>query len=257
MTPETTNPAAAHLESADPKRDRDRRRRRAASRHGLLLAWCIWLIITWTATLATESIKVAATVMMPFSALIGLMLIWPMLRLSQQSEPPTAADPNARSPATSHYHGGILREWLQLNLVFQAVIWPLMLNAQWTVEQTAWLDVTIAAWSLLAALITDWGCRSPSGWVRMAAMIACLLLLFAEPALMGLANMVTAPGQAVSWTMKISPIRVVWDMTRQFGGAGRFQQHIPLVLAAAAAGIVGWVVWALCRRELGPRPDRS
>ena len=255
MSPQTTNPAAANGESADAKADRAWRKRRAASRHGLLLAWCIWLIISWTATLATETIKIAATVMMPLSALIGLMVMWPMLRLSQQFEPRATA-PDTRSRTGPGHQVGIFREWLQLNLVFQAVIWPLMLNAQWTVEQTAWLDVTIAAWSLLAALIVDWGCHSNSGWVRMAAMIGCLLLLFAEPAVMGLVNMMAAPGSPISWSMKISPLRVIWDMTRQFG-AGRFQEHIPLVVAAAAAGVVGWVARSLYRRQLGGRPDRG
>ena len=257
MTLEITNIPAENVESGDPNRGRDWYRHRATGRRYLLLAWCIWLIISWTATLTTQSIKVAATVTMPFSALIGLMLMWPILRLSQQFEPPVTVDPNGRLPATGQQQLGIFREWLQLNIVFQAVVWPLMLNAEWTIEQTAWLDVTIASWSLLAALITDWGCRSTSGWTRLVAMIICLLLLFAEPALMGLSNMATTSGQAISWTMKISPIRIVWDMTRQYGGASRFQQHIPLVLATMAAGIVGWVVWRICLLKFGWRLNRG
>ena len=127
---------------------------------------------------------------MVFSCLTGVMVMWPVLRLSQNMGQAVSA-------------GLLLWDWLCLNMVLQAVIWPLCVTSGWTSQQALWLVAALAAWSLLsgAALLAA-GCWT-SVLGRVAGTLLCLLLVLGEPLLM--ACLACAHVGSV-WSMWISQV---------------------------------------------------
>ncbi len=216
--------------------------RRSHSTQNLVLAWCGWLIASWLVALGDVTATLAARMTMPFAAMFGLMLVWPVIRLSQWRGQDDATIPLFRA-------GQILSEWFMLNLVLQAVIWPLMINGSWTVNQTLWLGTTLASWSLLVALIVAFGVQATDGWVRTLTMLLCLLLILGEPALMALLNTNFIPrdhlgaienGRGVLWQWKFSPIQAVADMTRPYDTDSAHRNGMQ-VIAVGLAAILGWL----------------
>jgi len=195
----------------------------ASTVRGLALGWSLWLLGAWAVTLAIDS-TVPAVRWMVYAALMGLMLIWPMLRLSQRG---TAA------------LAGTLLDWVCLMLVFQAVIWPLRLSGDWTMPQTWWLNATMGAWSLLTGLVIAWGRRVDRGSIRTLAMVACVGLLLGEPAL-------RASTGIVSGDLWLSPLGLVWQLTESPTHYVAQRWAMPVGSAGAAAlvgwGLLGW--WA-------------
>src|SRR5206468_387657 len=108
----------------------------------------------------------------------------------------------------------VLVDWFSLNLVLQAVIWPLRLIADWPLSQTLWIDAALAGWSLLAGLLVAWGCRSNRGGDRTAVMLLCMLIVLGEPAALAVLG-AAAPRSGVHWVMRISPVQTLYHLTAQ------------------------------------------
>jgi hypothetical protein len=137
----------------------------------------------------------------------------------------------------------ILRDWLCLILVFQAVVWPLRITGRWPVTQAVWLDAAVAAWSLLTGLLIALGCRVRSGVARTAAMAACVGLLFGEPAAQAAISRGAEHGlwRPVNWPMRVSPVEALWAMTA--GGDPLPWSGGPwgaVVVSVLLAGVLGW-----------------
>lgn len=210
------------------------------STHLVILFWCAWLLGSWLVCLLEVSPQLAARLTMPFAALTGMMVLWPLIRLSTAFETPSVAEngPVVVVPRPSTH---ILREWLYLNLLLQAVLWPLMINARWTIPQTLWLTWVFAAWSLLVGLVTAIGLRRGSAVARALAMLACLALLLVEPAI----HVLLVPSEARQW--HVSPIGLVWELTTPFSPVLRVEDAAG-VIAVTAAGILGWLLYRLLPR---------
>ncbi len=212
------------------------------STHLVILFWCAWLLCSWLVCLLNASPRLAARLTMPFAALTGMMVLWPLIRLSTSFEPPSAADADpmpSTPPVRPSTH--VLREWLYLNILLQAVLWPLMINAQWTLHQTLWLAWVFAAWSLLVGLVTAIGLRRGSAAARTLAMLGCLALLLVEP---GIALLRSGVG-AGQWL--VSPIGLIRTLTTPFSPALRVEDAAGII-AVTAAGILGWLLYALLLR---------
>jgi hypothetical protein len=197
----------------------------------LLLAWCLWLLGNWTATLVVFWAVPARPAMrwMMLSGALGLLVFWPALRLSQGAPAPSL--------------GQVLRDWLSLNLVFQAVIWMLWYTNQWKAGQTFWLDAAIICWSLLAGALLGWGTRFPRGRARVTAMALCLLLVFAEPAVLLLGRHLEA-----AWRMRISPLGAMWALTDSPADAV-IGPWTGTITCAGVAAVVAWAgLFAFFRR---------
>jgi hypothetical protein len=192
----------------------------------LVLGWGLWLLGSWTVTLSISPASVAARWMV-FSSAVGLMVLWPLLRLSQDIEPHIGV------PQT-------LWDWLCLNLAFQAAIWPLQVNISWSLWQVVWIDAAIAAWSLLTGALIATGIQWRSGIGRMFAMAMCLAMLLGEPLVIWLINL-TRPGDPVGWTLRISPLSALGDLTG--GGPQNWTLHVIAVVVAAAA------LWSMAARR--------
>ncbi len=203
----------------------------------LILAWCFWLLVNWLAVLGMGGGLRAARVLV-FACMIGMSLLWPMLRLSQH----TAAGRTGRGPGAWR----LLLDWFCLVLVLQATIWPLRLVAGWHVSQVAWLVAAIGAWGLLAGAVAAVGQRSRHGYIRAWAMVACVLLLVGEPLLMGLLNTGTAEAR-VAWPMRVSPIQAMWAMSTPDANwsPGPWATQIVGVFAVAT---VSWVLILALKR---------
>lgn len=206
----------------------------------LVLGWCLWLLGAWGATLWNDS-PVPATRWMVFSALIGLMAIWPVWRLS-------ISDPITSRRGRWDAMGQTLLDWACLMVVFQVVVWPLRLTAGWSLAQTWWLDASIGVWSGLTGLLIAWGRCGTTCAGRTLAMVGCLALLFAEPAVMLLIG--------GNWTLRVSPIETVWALCAP-PTRFRVEPWVSQVTAVALAAAVGWLalgVWVGATRL--DRPHR-
>ena len=202
-----------------------------ASPRVMVLGWCMWLLGTWGAALLADS-AVPATRWMLFSSFIGLMALWPTVRLSLDRG-------DFRYTNTE-----VLMEWLALTTIFQAVVWPLGITAQWSFLQTLWLDGAVVAWSLLTALFVATGVRSRRTFHRLLATALCLLVLVGEPLIMTLVSIGVRPGQSHGWVMRISPIQTIWALSEMpiEWSSGPWRTNVATVAVAAA---VGWGVSGL------------
>lgn len=201
---------------------------------GLVLGWCLWLLGSWGVTLAVAT-TVPAARWMVYASMAGMLLIWPALRLSQGVWPRVAGG----LPWRRRVLLAAVGDWLSLNLVFQAVIWPLQLIAGWSFTQTLWLDLGIAAWSALVSAVIAWGRQARSAHGRTLAMLLCVGLLLAEPAMLAAGGL-----EAMRGVAGIGPIVPIWRLTGP-GEAFASAAVAPLIGSVAAAAVAGWLVlWA-------------
>lgn len=220
----------------------------------LALYWCMYLLANWSMALSFHG-PVGAVRPMIFAGLIGLTLLWPAWRLSlgawvwpMPSSSPPGASGSAQASALGAAAPGqekwpilfsVLRDWLSLNLVFQAVIWALMLTADWHVRQTGWLSGAVAAWSLLTGAVIAWGCLARRGGQRTGAMVACVLLLVGEPLVRLIVGLFNPSPAVLGAPMRLSPIGVLWWLTVR---PADFQLE-PAGLEVIAIAIVAVMAW--------------
>lgn len=234
-----SNAAAGHEGSAGrpapPSSTPTPPHRRDFTPRELVLAWCLWLLGSWSVTLAMDS-ALPAVRWMVMSSLVGVGLLWPMLRLCQDG--PGPLDSSARHA---------LRDWLALALVWQAVVWPLRVTAQWSVAQALWLNLALLAWALLIAVVIAWG-RRPSARTgpRWPAMLAAVLLLLGEPsAMIGWTLIGGRP-----WDMAVSPVATLWTLSAP---PVDYQPDdaVVRVLPTLAAAALAWMIYPALRRWSG------
>jgi len=241
-----------------------RKRARPQSEDGsreMMLGWCLWLLASWI--MLGMGFNGTPIRQMIFASCIGMMIVWPAYRLSQNGraegtgirgqetgdrEQETACGCEVASEIKNQKSlltpGLIFRDWFALNGVFQAVIWPHLMTKHWTLEQAGWVSASVAAWSLLIAVVVAWGCRSLTAIWRFAAMLLVLAILFAEPVALMVARDVLprAAGNvaAINWSMHISPIEALYALTApstQFTSQG----WALTVICVFFAAVLGWV----------------
>ncbi|MAG17831.1 MAG: hypothetical protein CMJ21_07155 [Phycisphaerae bacterium] len=236
--------------------------RRAATFHivprGLTIVWCLWLLGSWAVILPSHS-EVNSARWMVFASMYGLLLLWPALRLSQDHYDRLA--PDIANPARLLAWRAVF-DWLTLIAVYQTVVWPLKLNAGWSMSQAWWVNATLAAWGLVIAVLVGWGSRARSGMVRSAVMLACLVVLLGEPLLRAVVSAGTPTDPAGVWTMRLSPLDIVWAMTesRSKFSAVPWTWHVGTVAGFAALAVIGLIATATpnaspADRKIKSQPD--
>lgn len=213
----------------------------------LVLGWCFWLILSWFVLFQRVGWNGAGFRLMLFAAMLGVMGGWPALRLSQAT---VAVGREVTPKQWAWVTRRVFLDWLFLNLVFQAVMWPLRLAARWSWEQAIWIDASVAAWSLLAGLLIAWGRRADSGGVRALAMLACVGVVLAEPVLWWLGSVLVGD---ISGRMRVSPIQAMWGLSSPMARSTVYP-WAQQVVAVGLAAVAGWVVlagmmWMNGRRE--------
>ncbi|MBB6429540.1 hypothetical protein [Algisphaera agarilytica] len=223
---------------------------RGVGLRGLVLGWSLWLLGSWVVLWAVGGWTVPALRVMVLSGLVGMMGVWPAVRLSQptRTRRVASAGHEVLGGDWARACGWIAADWLALNLVFQAVIWPLQLAARWSTPQAVWLVVAVAGWSLLTGLVIAWGRGTNHPAARTWAMVVCVAVVVLEPILWWMGLMAAGPEVGVP-EMRFSPLQAVWGVSAA-GTEAQAQAAVAVhgfqIVTVAASAMVGWVVlWGL------------
>jgi len=127
----------------------------------LLLGWCLWLLVSWALHLMFDGpVATPAIRWMLLSALIGIMIAWPVWRLSL----PTPLMPTLST----------LSDLFFLWLIFQVLV--LRVGIDWPIDHAILIDAAVTTYALAAGWLVDVG-RRLSAAGRSVAMIGCVALL--------------------------------------------------------------------------------
>jgi hypothetical protein len=211
----------------------------------LIFLTSIWLIGSWiiaigfkTPVQPSPSSYEPGVRRMMLCVTIGLMIAWPLLRLSQEA---------TRFPIWQ-----TILDLLVLVSMVQLVVWPLRLVTTWSIERTAAIDAVILGWLLLAGAVVAASTGARSAGPRILGMLACtgMCLLGPIAAVVG----VMSGAQSLS-LVEMSPLMAVQSLGLGGGGPVRDQQWMLIILLHAAALIV-WttlIVWSLVTRRTPER----
>ena len=144
------------------------------------------------------------------SIVIGVLIAWPLLRLS--------------GPRLERSHAVASLDSISLAVLVQIVLWPLRLMTSWTVERAALIDALFLGFILIGGAIIAIATRRGGG-VRIATVIGLLVWLiaplFVEPSL--------------------SPLGLMWDASRGGGEVVSAQTWS----SVGFLGVGGGVLWTL------------
>jgi hypothetical protein len=282
--------AQAELKSqaVAPEKPAGKLRRRDTASKGLILLWCFWLMGSWL-IISQHDAGFPSFNRMMMSIMVGLVVLWPMYRLSQQhpdSDP--RPQPSRKRPFLQFgsFESGypmrpavVLSDWLCLNLVLHAILWPVYMGPQWSmvfarvlgkdvdldletrwsIQQTLWMGLDTAAWSLMAACLIVLGCRSKTTRGRVLAMVCCLGLILTEPLLLVLVNIVWP--SPVYWPMYFTPVQSMWEVagrTSHWNAA----KWVPVLQVTVGFAVACWVatcvyVWRTDRARKAGQADAA
>lgn len=206
----------------------------------LIFLASIWLIGSWILSIglrqpvhpASASFEPAVRLMLVCLA-TGLMIAWPLLRLSQ-------------SPTPYPFRQTIL-DLLVLLAMLQVVIWPLRVVTSWSVLRTASIDATLCGWVLIIGALITSALLSDRRGPRTFAMIAAVLLCLAGPAAAALAGVLGEASMIVTGGPLMS-IRELGDGSSPRVSVAHWQRIGLLFLAA----VTSWSLlslWALMRTK--------
>jgi hypothetical protein len=204
---------------------------------GLIFLASLWLIGSWMLTIgvrtpiqAVSASYTPAVRLMHLCMVIGLMIGWPLLRLSQRA----LARPLAQAAL----------DLLVLLALVQVVIWPLRLVTPWSIGRTAALDAALSGWLLLVGAVVAAATGTGSPGPRWLAMAACLVFCLLGPLLAALGS----AGGAIAG-IQFGPIMAVHTLCRGAGDPPSAEQWTWIAVVGAAA----LAVWAVL---LGTSPLR-
>lgn len=188
----------------------------------LLLWWTVWLIVSFALNLQLDGGRpIANTVTMQWTleaALAGLMLAWPVLRLSQA----TPAYPTFSTTG----------DLVALLAVLQMIIWPVgLMRVYWTADQTTALIVAFFAYGIMTGAVID-AARRRGAAGRLVGMAACVVLF--------IGGTLALSDHASLLALLMAPPRAVWWLA---GDANPIQARATLAGYAviAAACVFAWV----------------
>ena len=212
---------------------------------GLILLACVWLIGSWLLSIGVKPpVEPSSASYTPGVRLmlvcigIGLMIGWPLLRLSQS--------------ATARPILQTVLDLIVLLSLIQVVIWPLRLVTPWTLARTAALDATLVGWTVLGGAVVASAVGSDRNGVRNLAITACLAMCLLGPALAIIAAIV---GGSAGQLMDIGPLVAVYRLSQGAAAPVTDPQWVMIAMPTAAAGLawtaLGVVYWV---RRASPQP---
>lgn len=227
----------------------------------LALLWAVYLMGAALLTIFTvRSLGVPSTWQfvaacrgMIVMVALGLVVLWPTVRLSQEF-------PVRRWRSI----GGDL---LVLLLPIQAALWPMPLLTHWPASVMAGLTATVMSWALLVAALLGVAYARPdvergdgiagaaSGLRRALCSLSCVLLVVAAPAIGVLLR--AASIEAPAWLGMLSPVTSAYALTRAPAGLAPRMNEAEwffVALPSAAAVIVVAVDAMWTRRPVGDDP---
>ena len=198
---------------------------------GLIFASSMWLIGSWLIALGLRSpVQPSAASYTPgvrvmlLCTMIGLMIAWPLYRLSQR-----------------HSRWPIQQTMLDLTVLLslmQVVVWPLRLVTPWSALRTLAIDLTMIGWALLAGAAVASAIGGARGGPRSLAMIACLALCLLGPLLAWVGVM--AGGNWME-LVELSPLMAVQTLTGE-GSARVTEAAWRWIALLGVASVSAWIV---------------
>lgn len=206
---------------------------------GLIFLAALWLVGSWMLTIGiTPPVQASSASyepgvrMMLQCVVIGMGIGWPLLRLSQT--PPA-------KPI-----GQTVLDLLVLLTLLQVVIWLPRLLTIWPAIRAAAIDLSLIAWLMLIGAIVASGCMSRREGPRTLAMVGCVAVCLAGPALLWIGM---AAGFTFDAAVRLGPLMAVRDLTA--GGATRPTPAqwgaITVVGIAAGAAWIALIVMSALR----------
>ncbi len=213
---------------------------------GLIFLASIWLVVSWAVAIgfrtpvdASSASYTPGVRLMLITAAIGLIIGWPLLRVSQS---------RAEYPMTQ-----TLLDLIVLLALVQVVIWPLRLVTPWSPARTAALDATLVAWTVLAGAMVAAATGSHRTGPRIIAIIACLTMCLGGPVLAMIGVRGSAMTGLVPRLLQAGPLLEVYALSdggRTAPGGGQWAWISIVAMAGAAA----WGVLITITMSRG-RPD--
>lgn len=208
---------------------------------GLIFLGSIWLIGSWFVAIGVRSPiqPVAASYtpgvrMMQICLGVGLIVAWPLLRLSQR---PSAAPVKQT-----------LLDLSALLALVQVVVWPLRLVTPWTLSRTAAIDATLVSWLILAGAIVAASAGSRRTGPRMLGMAMCVSLAIGGPAAAWIGSMF---GSDLLSLAPLSPLLGVYEISGGSGAPPTAEDWTRIIAVAIAAG-AAWIVVGIANMAFRP-----
>jgi len=205
------------------------------------LLWTVFLLAATAVSIATvglqgavleEGARAAARMILQTAA-IGLVVLWPLTRLSQRRPEPV----------------GVLwsvQDTIAVLIPLQAVIWPHIPLARWSVHLAAASACVLAAWASLvgAILAFAFAGRPPGALARSAWMLLFLVLLAGAPlASIGLHAGGATLGAAGAWLQMASPLTAIDELAPRRGWHGSASITKAHWIAIGLTVVAGAIVW--------------
>jgi hypothetical protein len=176
---------------------------------------------------------------------IGVMIFWPLMRLSQ-------AAPHESAPIA------VLKDLAIVLIPLQAVVWPQMVLARWTPDIVLATSLAMIAWAFLIGGLLAMGTRSNSTW-RSAWMAAIVALVVGGATLSILAGQVSPDllrprhADAAPALVLASGAGLVADISADRSWSGSWAlampEHWSAIWCTFAAAAVVWIVSAVVIRS--------
>ncbi len=219
---------------------------------GLIFLASIWLVVSWAVAIGFRTPVEASSAsytpgvrLMLISAAIGLIIGWPLLRVSQS---------RAEYPMTQ-----ALLDLIVLLALVQVVIWPLRLVTPWSPARTAALDATLVVWTILAGALVASATGSDRTGPRNIAIIACVTMCLAGPVLAMIGIRGSAMPGLTPRLLQVGPLLEVYTLShggRTAPAAGQWMWISMVALAGAAAWGVLITITMMRGRPDVVRPPR-
>lgn len=191
----------------------------------------LWLIVSWLLAMGVRApLHPTAASFTPGVALmilcmtLGLVIGWPMLRLSETASPYP-----------------MRQTWLDLVVLVsltQVVVWPLRLVTSWSPYRTAAIDATIVGWLVLIGAVIASAIGSHRRGPRNLAMLICLCMALLAPALVWL-----GAGMFDQWlqTSQLSPLLAVHYLSTM-NDSRPTQAHWRWIGLLWVAAVLAWIL---------------
>ena len=203
---------------------------------GLIFLASIWLVVSWAVAIGFRTPVEASSAsytpgvrLMLISAAIGLIIGWPLLRVSQS---------RAEYPLMQ-----TLLDLIVLLALVQVVIWPLRLVTPWSPARTAALDATLVSWTILAGALVASATGSHRTGPRNIAIIACVAMCLVGPVLALIGIRGSAMTGLTPELLQAGPLLEIYTLshggrTAPDGGQWMWISMVALAGAAAWAGLI-------------------
>lgn len=162
--------------------------------------------------------------MMLMCLTIGVMIGWPLLRLSAS---------RMQFPIRQ-----TLLDIAVLASLLQVVLWPLRLVTPWSPVRTAAIDLTILGWMLLVGALIASALATAKTGVRNLAIIGCVALCLCGPVVAWGGPII---GGANSVVQEFGPLTAIYNLAHD-GGAPTEAAHWRAVGLLITAAVAAWIV---------------